>query len=433
MRHWAAVWALGGAWLAFACGSAQNGGTPAAAGGSAGSNTPVGTAAPIAIQDLCPVFTHDLCTYLMQCGGARYRDAAHCERELTCFGLPELTAAAASGAVDYDPRKVGACHERFAQSPCTFASFLFTPDIYDVLQFCPGTVTPKLKAGGSCSAHGECSAGLYCNKGANYTCPGKCQAFAQQGEACSAQDRCAEGLRCDSNQRCVPRDAPGSSCADNCSYSVSCPTDQACPTNIWCDRSENICKTGRLEGEPCGMTGTGSTASFAECAINLWCDALPSGAGTCHERSAQGAACNSVFACEKGLHCTGYVPFGAQAGLGTCQASAAVGSKCSSSADCDDGLVCSGGSCQPPGAADAACNDDGDCQTGLVCHSNRCVVARYPGDSCDAGVCTYSRCVNGTCDYHAKVGEACASGSDCATGNCVAGLCYDNSLCQPPM
>jgi len=110
MRYWAGAWALGGAWLVFACGSAQNAGSgpsvgasgsagASVVGGRAGGNTAggTGTAAPIAIQDLCPVFTHDLCTYLMQCSGARYRDAAHCERELTCFGLPELTAAAASG------------------------------------------------------------------------------------------------------------------------------------------------------------------------------------------------------------------------------------------------------------------------------------------------------------------------------------------------
>ena len=458
MRYWAVAWALGGAWLVFACGSAQTaglgpsagaGGNSAGAGGNsagAGGNSAgaaavagasgsraggTGSAAPIALEDLCPIFTHDLCSYLMQCGGARYRDAAHCERELSCFGLPELTAAAASGAIDYDPGKVGACHERFTQSPCTFGFFLVTPDIYDVLQYCPGTITPRLTAGASCSASGECSAGLYCNKGEDYTCPGTCKTFSQRAEDCTGSARCADGLTCGDNHQCVPEDAPGSSCTTFCNYSVTCPEDQVCPNNIWCDRDAGKCQTGRLEGEPCGATGTGATASTALCAVHLWCDALGLGAGTCRKPSAQGGPCNNeLWPCTKGLHCAGYEPFGDAAALGTCQPSGPVGSKCEAARDCNAGLTCTASQCRPPAGVDAACNDDVDCQTGLVCLANHCSVARYPGDSCDAGRCSYSRCVNGTCDYHAKVGEACAAATDCATGRCVAGRCYDNSLCQ---
>ncbi|HET7539617.1 MAG TPA: hypothetical protein VFK05_07090 [Polyangiaceae bacterium] len=442
MKYRAVLWALGAAWLVFACGSAEKaeprpggGAGASAAGGSSGghiSGEP-SSAAPIAIQDLCPIFTHDLCTYFMQCGGARYRDAAHCERELTCYGLPELTAAAERGAIDYDPSKVGACHERFTQSPCTFGFFLATPNIYDVLQFCPGTVTPKLKAGDSCSASGECSSGLYCYKGANYTCPGTCKAFSQLGEDCAGSGRCADGLRCNDNQ-CVAADAAGSSCTDFCSYSVTCPEDQVCPTNVWCDRAAGKCQSGRLEGEPCGAIGTGATASTAECAVHLWCDALSFASGTCRKPSGPGGPCNTEnSACEAGLRCVGYDGVGATAALGTCRAPGPVGADCEVTADCSAGLTCSAGHCQQPGAADAACHEDVDCQTGLVCLGNLCTPARYPGDSCSTGVCTYSRCVNGTCDYHAQVGEACASPSDCATSRCVAGRCYDDSLCKAPM
>ena len=444
MRYWVASGALAGAWLVFACGSAQNtgpglsgsAGAPATAG-SAGAPAAAGTssAAPIALQDLCPIFTRDLCTYFMQCGGARYRDAAHCERELTCYGLPELTAAAARGAIDYDPSKVGACHERFAQSPCTFGFFLVTPNIYDVLQFCPGTVTPKAKAGDECSANGECSAGLFCNKGAKYTCPGSCKPFLKQGEDCRDNGRCADGLRCDSQlTQCVPIDAPGSSCTTGCSYSVTCPVDQVCPTNIWCDRAAGKCTNGRLEGEPCGALGSGATASTAECAVHLWCDALGSAMGVCRKTSASGGPCNNeLYACKDGQHCVGYDPFGDAAGLGTCQSPGALGSACEAKRDCGEGLTCGEGHCQPPGGAQAACKEDVDCQSGLVCLGNQCTVALYPGDSCSSGVCTYSRCVNGTCDYHAKLGAACAAPTDCATGRCVGGLCYDDSLCKAPM
>jgi len=426
---------VGGAWLAFACGSAQHSspGASGGAGGAAGSGA--GDAAPIALQDLCPVFTHDLCVYLMQCGGARYRDAAQCEGQLSCFGLPALTAAAASGAVVYDPTKVGACHDRFLQAPCTFGLFLTTPNIYDVLSYCPGTVTPQLQAGADCSEHGECSEGLYCNKGESYTCPGKCRAFAKLGEACSAGARCADGMTCQAAV-CTPKVKAGDSCIDSCPWSVSCAEGQVCPGNIWCDKAAGKCTLGRLEGEQCGTTGSGTTKSRADCAINLWCDAvsLLEDAGTCRQRSPEGGPCGfGPDGCAKGLHCVGYQPFGETAKLGVCQGPGLDGSDCGAANDCAQGLACVSGHCQAPGSVGAECAADANCQTGLVCVDAKCARARYPGDSCDAGRCTYSRCVNGTCANYAKVGEACTTPDECLTGACVSGLCYDVSICRPPV
>ena len=106
MRWAALAWVLGGAWLAFACGSSEHSPGNAAAGsdatatggsnagGTAGKSAAGGssTATPIELPDLCPIFTRDLCVYLMQCSGARYRDAAHCERELSCYGLSRTDA-----------------------------------------------------------------------------------------------------------------------------------------------------------------------------------------------------------------------------------------------------------------------------------------------------------------------------------------------------
>jgi hypothetical protein len=448
MRGWAALpWVLGVAWLAFACGSSGHSPTTAAggAGGSApsGAGTPAAagtdaapssaTATPIALPDLCPIFTHDLCVYLMECSGARYRDAAHCERELSCYGLPQLTAAAAAGAVEYNPQRVGECHEFFMKSPCTFGFFFSTPDIYDVLQFCPGTIAPKSAAGVACSANGECGAGLYCDKGSTYTCPGTCKPFAQQGESCAGSASCAQELRCD-NELCVPEAKAGDSCTDFCSSSVSCLADQICPENVWCDKAAGKCALGRLEGEPCGATGSGSEASTADCAVNLWCDKIGSGAGTCRKPSPVGGPCNrdEFAACAKDLHCVGYVPSGAAATLGTCQPPGPSGTDCTSRKDCATGLSCVASHCAAPGGAGAPCNGNSECAADLACSENKCAVARYPGDACDAGRCTGSRCVDGTCQYHAQVGEACAMAADCATGACVDGHCYDDSVCKVP-
>jgi hypothetical protein len=256
---------------------------------------------------LCGVFTRDLCVYLMECQGARYRDAAHCERELDCFGLPQLTAAADSGAVEYDPSKVGACHARFLESPCTFGFFLFTPDIYEVLSYCPGTITPKLQAGEACSSNGECSTGLYCYKGVDYQCPGTCRLPATEGQDCAGSGRCADGLECEADV-CVAEPKAGDPCDASCDYSVSCAEGEICQGNIWCDRELGQCQLGRLPGEPCGASGTEPLVSDAQCAIHSWCDAVGTGAGVCRQPSAQGGPCNDGFsACEDGLHCVGYL------------------------------------------------------------------------------------------------------------------------------
>jgi hypothetical protein len=75
-----------------------------------------------------------------------------------------------------------------------------------------------------------------------------------------------------------------------------------------------------------------------------------------------------------------------------------------------------------------------DCAAGLICEGTTCISARYPGASCNATdqPCTLSRCVNGTCQDHLKVGQACVSFDDCATSECVNGFCYDSSVCIAP-
>ncbi|MDP9143543.1 MAG: hypothetical protein M3N43_02410, partial [Actinomycetota bacterium] len=79
------LWVLGAVGITAACGSssktpaaAQAGSAGATAGGSGsgsgGSASGAGTggasqAQPIELEDLCPIFTQDLCVYLMECQG----------------------------------------------------------------------------------------------------------------------------------------------------------------------------------------------------------------------------------------------------------------------------------------------------------------------------------------------------------------------------
>jgi hypothetical protein len=327
---------------------------------------------------------------------------------------------------------VGACHARFLQSPCTFGFFIFTPDIYDVLEWCPGTITAKATEGATCSANGECSGDLYCNKGADYQCPGKCQKRGESGQSCAGGARCAEGLRCEA-ELCVPMPQAGDSCEYSCSHSVVCPAGEVCPGNLWCDRSLGKCELGRLVGEPCGTTGLSPTASEAECAIPLWCDAVDHGVGACRKSSAQGGPCNeATYACDKGLHCVGAVASGAGATLGACQPPSPAATDCREDDDCQAGLVCLFDECAAPVAEGEDCSGSNDCALGLVCVASKCAQARYPGSPCDGTRCTFSRCVDGICQDHAQVGEPCSAADDCATGECVAGVCYDDSVCNAP-
>ena len=428
-------------------GSSSGGETSSPEGGSAGSAVTGGgssvssagsssTAAPIAVQDLCPVFTSDLCSYLIQCNQARYRDLSHCKQELDCFGMKELLDSSAKGRVHYDATKVGACHERFIASPCTFGFFLFTPDIFEVLAFCPGTLTPNQTEGGECVSDGECKDNLYCYKGANYQCPGVCKKRGQSGDSCANNARCDTAFTCGTGNICVPKPKAGDSCVNGCSYSVTCVGTDPCPGNIWCDESSQTCQSGRLAGEACGYFVTGSTSYRADCAINLWCNGLGSTQGTCQRLSNEGGTCvSSRTSCTKGLHCVGAVEYGTGSKLGTCTGPAAIGSTCSQDADCQSGLVCNASVCANPGLSGIKCDSDSDCANGLICASNACVVARYPGDTCNTTnqPCVYSRCVNGACQVHAHVGEACTVNADCATSQCVNSICYDSSVCNTPI
>ena len=372
----------------------------------------------------------------MQCGGERYKDLDQCKRELDCYGMTQLLDSAANKRVIYDPSKVGACHQSFLASPCTFGSFLFTPDIYEVLSFCPGTITPNQNEGDPCVSDGECKANLYCYKGANYQCPGVCRAKAQNGESCASSAECASGLKCGSEYLCAPQQKAGDSCGSSCTYAFACIGTEPCTGNIWCDRSTDTCQPGRLEGEVCGTLGSGSSSYTAHCAINLWCNAEGEGTGTCQRPSSQGGPCSDMelFSCAKGLRCDGYVAYGAGAKLGTCVGPMPAAGTCLSDSNCETGLVCNGGVCNAPSQVGGSCLGNSDCAAGLVCNGKTCAPARYPGASCNATdqPCAYSRCVSGTCQDRVQVGKPCLSADDCATGECVNGLCYDSSVCKAP-
>jgi hypothetical protein len=453
--------ALVGAW---ACGSSSKSSATADGGGEGADGTagsevsdaglaadaPSSDAAPIPLANLCPLFTEDLCIYLIQCDEEPYRDMAHCLAENTCYGLPQLMEAASQGAVLYNPSVVGACNASFRADPCNFGFFLTTPDIFEVLAFCPGAVTPELEAGDPCLSSGECQSGLFCNKNGDQ-CPGTCTAYATAGQTCTgtgfiAPDAaiisCGPSLICNSKDVCQPYGSVGSACSRNgdCGPSILCFGDGGCPEaqNLWCDSTTNKCAAGVGVGQACGVTDAGSDTT---CAPNLWCE--PSLAnlntGSCAAVGGVGAPCDGsgspIDGCQNGLHCVGYNP---PQSLGQCEGPASAGSPCTATSDCASGLVCASGSrnvetCTAVSALGGTCTENTECQAGLTCVSGQCADAGYPGTPCEPGsVCVLSVCKNGMCVDHANVGQACSANSDCTTNACIGGTCADRSVCANP-
>jgi hypothetical protein len=402
-------------------------------------------AAPLALADLCPIYTQDLCTYLMQCSGTPYQNMAQCLSENTCYGLPDLTRAATEGAVVYDPTVVGQCDARFRADPCGFALFLFSTDIFDVLSYCPGALTPELSAGDACVSNGECASGLYCNK-ASGTCPGTCTAYSALGEPCDVNGlSCGQNLVCRSNA-CIALATVGSSCMtdSDCPSEICIGVDSGYCANLWCDPTTNTCAAGVGAGQVCGPTDAGANVA---CENDLGCVSLE-GTGTCAAPGAAGAPCTFDSNCQTGLHCEGFV-IGHQ--LGQCAAPLPLGASCNDTTACGAGLFCKydaqgiNGACAPPsGPGDSCTSSDSDCQPGLTCQvgatvnglaQRECLTKVYPPAQCSDGgtsFCVESLCKNGQCVNYANVGDPCMAGGDCTTGACLGGQCADTTVCSNP-
>jgi hypothetical protein len=370
----------------------------------------------------------------------RYRDAAQCESLRDCSGAARVVAAATSGAIEYNPSLVGACFDRLGSScasPLNNVNADSVPDTYQVLADCPGAITPLLGAGQTCASNSECSSGLQCKR--TVSCLGACESAGALGDDC-ADVPCNPELVCDTfTVKCTQKPAVGDACQYKCNYTVgagqwslTCPSDQLCTADLWCNGELGTCQPGGLVGDACGHLGLPPTDSQASCAVNLWC-ALPldSDSGTCQAPGGVGGPCTDApSACQAGLHCIDYVPVGPGATFGQCAGISALGSKCSYDGDCQSGLVCIASSCQEHAAQGAYCFRDVDCQAGLVCQASSCQVPSYPGDPCGPDApCRFGNCKSGTCQALAKLGESCASADDCLSSSCQGGVCYADPNC----
>lgn len=232
-----------------------------------------------------------------------------------------------------------------------------------------------------------------------------------------------------------------------------CDDDAECAQGRCWGKSGAVCMTPSKHGEACGAN--------APCAIGDLCDAgtcvtdvpLPVGA-TCANPDDIGAVAyandfyDTVLTCDVGLRCRGSKTLYA----GTCTVTAPDGAKCKAWFNCGMGKDCVGGICQPalylPSCGTATtCSESEHCdpsnwsckpwaKPGSVCDaSTDCADGQcQPDSTCSAtnlcgSTCPFIKCSGtGVCQI-ARLGDACASNTDCkgVPGLAPTMLCIDKT------
>lgn len=321
-----------------------------------------------------------------------------------CDGLGECTSAASGtdpkANCNQDPQAScgrtgqcdggGSCAYWPLGTVCVAASCL-DPETASLADTCDGTGTcvdqgtqacqPYTCSVGACrttcSGDSHCVAGYYCSGGA-------CTAKLSGGQACTAPNQCTSGFCADGvccNEACTGTcracDRPGlvGSCT---AYPSGVDPEEECGLCMVCSG------TGTCVNASGGTDPKNQCTASAQSTCGL--DGLCSGTGTCRHW-ALGTVCEAQS-------CTGSTRH--------------LPDTCNGSGTCLDGgttscspYVCSGNDCR------TTCSQASDCVTGYYCSGS------------------------GTCLAKKAIGQACGDGAECTSGNCVDGVCCNNTCTGP--
>lgn len=268
---------------------------------------------------------------------------------------------------------------------------------------CGGTCAP-CTPGQTCGTGADCATS-FCADGVccDAACAGECQACTAAVKGSGVDGECgAVGVGTDPDNECDPQAA--STCGN---------TDGFCSGALGCNKVP--------AGELCGdapSCAAGVQTLQDTCSGTGACD--DNGTVPCGLYACGGVTCNVT--CSSDVDCAG----AAYCAMGLCVAKLPVGAACAAANQC------AGGSCADGFCCDAACG--GLCEAcNLVGSVGTCAfipTGTDPGNSncpgatsvCDgAGACKTTQ------------GAACATGTDCLTGDCVDGFCCNaacGGLCQ---
>jgi hypothetical protein len=323
---------------------------------------------------------------------------------------------------------------------------------------CDGSGNCKKANGQTCAtgtdcASGNCIDGVCCDTACNATCTacnvsghvGTCWNIPQYGPDTYPANTCVAPTACDGNGNC--RLANGQACAVGTDCASGNCVDGVC-CNSGCTAVCQACNVAGNVGTCANLPQyTPDAYPLNACVAPNTCD----GSGNC--RSGNGQACTAGTDCASGncvdgvccnSTCTTTCLACSVAGhVGTCwnlpqfspdtnPANACVGnSACDGAGHCrsNTGQACTAGTdCASGNCVDGVCCDTTCLGTCLACnvagHVGTCsYLPQYAPDTYPANECGTPSSCDGAGHCRANNGQSCSTGTDCASGNCVDGVC----------
>lgn len=347
-------------------------------------------------------------------------------------------------------------------------------DVADARPEVGGDVPIGPTTGTPCASAAECSGG-YCVDGVccDSACAGQCQSCKEVGSV--GQCKAVMGTPVGGRPACGGTGVCQSQCdgihGDACTYPdstivcapASCTAGKVTTASV-CD-SAGACSTPAVSdcpGNQCAADGSAKCATActaSSCGAGAYCDTT----GACLPTQPAGASCSAGAQCASGYcvdavccdgKCDGQCESCKETGsVGKCKAVTgaplATRTACGGTGVCKgycDGIngkacafpdstsICTPASCTDGKATTASvCNGSGACTTPATsqCPSNLC-----GADGKCSGSCTTTSCPagtycdsTGTCAKTLELGASCSSGTQCASGFCVDGVCC-NGKCD---
>jgi hypothetical protein len=289
-------------------------------------------------------------------------------------GFNFTNASLMAGRLEYHPEKVEACLASIKAVGCALPTRrLFADGV------CAKVFIGSADEGAPCVVTPDCSAELFCDRGA--ACPGTCRKRLAAASPCMDSDECAAGLECNDGGNCAAPAKRGEACgggvAEDCATGLTCKGDDAVMGTAGVCVSFGTVFVGKL----------GATCNFDElvlCETGLSCVARLAGATatfTCERPVASGTTCNFGIPspCPGAEYCNANISQGVVAG--TCRMLPVAGETCVNAA---------GQKCAP----------------GLVCD------------------------VDNLCHTVNRLGQPCVGNAGCASQLCVAGTCALPPTCD---
>ena len=257
-----------------------------------------------------------------------------------------------AGVVTYDPIEAASCIDFIASAACTD---LAIHDDFTAPQACAQFEHGTIATGSACD-HDEACASSFCEAAADGPTYGTCLAGTCQPIELAVGGVCGQGYpACPGGSTCVEGE-----CRTPGAAGAQCYDSGECAAGLACDLDRGVCAPPVHEGEVCGPLPCAEAA--LDC-LRTETDAGGNFVARCLRRVDRGADCrfgvsaiDSRALCKRDLTC--------DTDTATCVDLPSAGQPCEWGGACGPGATCVGSTCQPAFAAGAACITSDNCASG---------------------------------------------------------------------